>query len=322
MKFDVDKLIKQTMNSQLKTNKVIIIGSGCAGWTAAIYAARANLNPLVFTGNQPGGQLTTTSDIENFPGFPEGLAGVQLMSNMQKQAERFGSTVILDEITEVNFSSNPLVIKSYEKEYLTKTVIIATGSAPRMLGLAAEKKYLSKGVSTCATCDGFFFKGKEVAVVGGGDSAMEEAIFLTKFATKVNLIHRREGFKASAIMLERAKKNVKINFILNSIVEDILGNEKVTSIKIKNLKTNEISELMVEGVFIAIGHIPNTKIFAEKLKLDEQGYIIVDNFQQTNIAGVYAAGDVCDYRYRQAITAAAMGAKAAMEVEKYLTRNS
>ncbi len=302
------------------TEKVIIIGSGPAGYTAALYAARANLNPLMLIGQEPGGQLMTTTEVENFPGFPNGVLGPELMELFRKQAERFGARILMEIVTGVDFSRQPLVIKSGDKTYETEVVIIATGATARRLGLESEKKLYGQGVSACATCDGYFFKDKKVIVVGGGDSAMEEALFLTKFARQVLVVHRRDRLRASKIMQERARGNSKISFIWNSEVVEILGVEvgRVTGVRLKDTVTGESSELLIDGVFAAIGHQPTTTIFQEQIELDARGYIVTRNgTTATNVAGVFAAGDVMDPRYRQAITAAGTGCMAAIDAEKF-----
>lgn len=305
--------------SESKHYKVIIIGSGPAGLTAAIYAARANLSLLVLEGNQPGGQLTITTDVENFPGFPSGIMGPQLMDDMRKQAQRFGAETKFEMAKAVDFSKKPFTVEAESGSYTSDSIIISTGASARLMGLESETKYMGHGVSACATCDGFFYKDKEVIVVGGGDSAMEEATFLTKFANKVTIVHRREGFRASSIMLERAKKNEKIEFQLNKVIEEIKGDKVVQSVVLKDTKTGEVTEENVDGVFMAIGHIPNTQIFNGGLDMDEEGYLLtVPGTTNTNIEGVFACGDVQDKTYKQAITAAGSGCMAALDAEKYL----
>ncbi len=296
--------------------KVTILGSGSAGLTAAIYAARANLEPLVIQGLQAGGQLTITSDVENFPGFPNGILGPELMEEMHKQAERFGTQFIYDNAESVDLSSRPFKLKTSSDEIHTDCLIIGTGASAKLLGLPSESKLMGHGVSACATCDGFFFRDKEVFVVGGGDTALEEATFLTRFASSVTVIHRRDSFRASAIMANRAKSNEKVKFILDSVVEDILDVEEgqVTGIRIRNIKTNVVTEHPADGVFIAIGHKPNTELFVGQLELTENGYIKTDGVK-TSVKGVFAAGDVQDELYRQAITAAGTGCMAALEAQ-------
>jgi thioredoxin reductase (NADPH) len=296
--------------------KLTILGSGSAGLTAAIYAARANLEPLVIQGLQAGGQLTITTDVENFPGFPNGIQGPELMEEMHKQAERFGTQFIYDNAESVDLSKRPFLVKTSGEEIVSDTLLICTGASAKLLGLESESKLMGHGVSACATCDGFFFRDKIVYVVGGGDTALEEAGFLTRFASAVTIIHRREAFRASAIMVDRAKRNPKIQYLLNSVLEEIQDVAKggVESIKVRNLKTNEVQELPADGVFIAIGHKPNTELFQGQLELTEAGYIVTDGVK-TNITGVFAAGDVQDALYRQAITAAGSGCMAALEAQ-------
>ena len=301
-------------------NNVIIIGSGCAGLTAAIYAGRANLNPLVIDGHEPGGQLTLTTMVENYPGFPDGILGHELIDHMRKQAQRFGAEFKAGAVTEVNLSQRPFTIKSGKEVYEARALIVASGASARTLGLESERKLLGHGVSTCATCDGYFFRGKEIAVVGGGDSAMEEANFLTKFASRVHLLHRRPEFRASKIMVDRARANEKIHFVTPVVVEEITDVAKggVETLELRNTQTHQASTLPVEGIFVAIGHDPNTKIFRGQLDMDENGYLITHHGSQTNVPGVFAAGDVQDHHYRQAVTAAGSGCMAAMDAEKFL----
>jgi thioredoxin reductase (NADPH) len=299
-------------------SKVIIIGAGPAGLTAAIYAARANLNPLVIEGVQTGGQLMITTMVENYPGFPDGIMGPQLMEYTKKQAERFGTAFISGDVTSVDFTKRPFKVEVDGKFFDSRSVIIASGASAMLLGLESEKRLMGRGVSACATCDAFFFKNKEVVVVGGGDTAMEEAIFLTKFATKVTVIHRRDKLRASMIMQERAINNEKISFIWDSVVDDILGDETVSGIRLKNVKTGQHVELRCDGVFMGIGHQPNTSLFTGQIEMDEKGYIITRNCTETNIKGIFAAGDVQDFRYKQAVTAAGSGCMAAIDAEKYL----
>lgn len=301
--------------------KMTILGSGAAGLTAAIYAARADLEPLVIQGLQAGGQLTITTDVENFPGFPNGILGPTLMEEMHKQAERFGTQFIYDNAELVDLSKRPFVIQTSGEEIHTDTLIVCTGASAKWLGLDSEQKLMGHGVSACATCDAFFFKEKVVFVVGGGDTALEEAIFLTRFASVVNLVHRRDSFRASKIMADRAKNNPKINFYLDTVVEEILDVSKgeVTAIRLKNLKTGKAEELPADGVFIAIGHHPNSDLFKGQLKLNENGYIVTDGVK-TSVQGVFAAGDVQDETYKQAITAAGTGCAAALEAQWFLER--
>jgi thioredoxin reductase (NADPH) len=300
---------------------IIIIGSGPAGLTAAVYAARANLAPLVIEGIDAGGQLMLTTDVENYPGFVDGIMGPELMERMRKQAARFGAEYLTENITSVDFSERPFAVNTGSTGYLAKSVIIATGASARMLDIPGERDLLGHGVSTCATCDGFFFRDKEIAVVGGGDSAVEEAIFLTKFATKVSIVHRRDELRASKILQDRAFSNDKIDFIWNSVVTDISGNGKVDRVHIKNVTDGSERPLDVEGLFVAIGHIPNTSLFEGQLELAE-GYIVTPGTTtETSVPGVFAAGDVVDYRYRQAVTAAGMGCMASIDAERWLEAN-
>jgi thioredoxin reductase (NADPH) len=302
-------------------HKIVIIGSGAAGLTAALYASRANLDPLVIQGIQPGGQLTITTDVENFPGFPEGILGPELMDRMHKQTERFGTKFLYGVVTKADLSKRPFELEVEGKKITTDALIIASGASAKLLGLESESRLMGHGVSACATCDGFFFSGKEIVVIGGGDSAMEEATFLTKFASKVTVIHRRSELRASAIMQERALKNPKIEFLWNKVVLDFLGEPEsgLKAVKLKDTVTGEESEFACEGAFLAIGHVPNTKVFQGQIDLDETGYIITKNgTTDTNIEGVFAAGDVQDSRYRQAITAAGTGCMASLDAQHYL----
>lgn len=303
-------------------HNVIIIGSGPAGLTAAIYASRANLNPIVFEGNQPGGQLTITTEVENYPGFPKGILGPEMMELFREQAKRFGAKCEFKSIEKVDFSKKPFkVMDDGGEEHLAEIVIISTGASAKMLGLPKEKELMGYGVSACATCDGFFFKGKDIHVVGGGDTAMEEATFLTKFAKSVTLIHRRQEFRASKIMIERAQKNERIKYLLDSEVVDIVGTQDshIESLKVKNVKTGAVSDVPTQGFFLAIGHKPNTDLFKGILNMDENGYLITEGTStKTNIPGVFACGDVQDSYYRQAITAAGSGCMAAIDAERYL----
>ncbi len=299
---------------------VVILGSGCSGHTAALYTARANLKPLVLEGHEPGGQLALTTLVENFPGFPEGIQGPQLIENMRMQASRFGAQYQLGHLEAVDLSRRPFSLKVGKDAILTRTLIIASGASARWLGLPSEKALIGHGVSSCATCDGFFFSGKEIAVIGGGDSAMEEAIFLTRFATKVTLIHRRDQFRASKIMLERAQQNQKIKFMLDTTVEDVydVNKKEVTGLKLRNVRTHEVWDHPTSAMFLGIGHIPNARMFEEQLDTDNDGYLQTTNYVHTRVPGVYACGDVQDRRYRQAITAAGTGCMAALEAERFL----
>jgi thioredoxin reductase (NADPH) len=301
-------------------HNVLIVGSGCAGLTAAIYSARANLKPIVIDGYEPGGQLTLTTEVENFPGFPEGILGPELIENMRKQAQRFGAEFKAGAVTDVDLSRRPFSVRVGKDVYECKALIVAAGASARMLGLESERKLLGHGVSTCATCDGYFFRGKEIAVVGGGDSAMEEATFLTKFASKVTLIHRRSEFRASKIMLDRARRNEKIQFLTPYVVDDILDAEKgiVQAVKVRHAASGELKTVSAEGLFIAIGHTPNTNIFQGKLEMDASGYLGAHNGTRTNVEGVFVCGDVQDHVYRQAVTAAGSGCMAAIDAERWL----
>jgi len=298
--------------------KVIIVGSGPAGLTAAIYAARANLAPIVFAGHMYGGQLMLTTEVENYPGFADGIMGPELMEAFRAQAERFGSVIHNVDVTEVDFRARPFVVRTAEDEYTADTVIVATGASARWLDIPGEARLRGRGVSTCATCDGAFFREKHIVVVGGGDSAMEEALFLTRFGRKVTVIHRRDALRASKIMADRALRHEKIEFIWNSAVEEVIGEDNTTALRLKNLVNGEESTLAADALFIAIGHDPNTGIFKGQLDLDAAGYIVSEDGVRTNVEGVFVAGDVYDIRYKQAITAAGMGCKAAIDAEKYL----
>ncbi len=304
--------------TEVQERNVIVIGSGPAGYTAALYAARANLKPLVLKGIEAGGQLMLTTEVENYPGFPEGILGPELMELMEKQAVRFEAEMLHQSATKVDFSARPFGVWSGDEEFRTNAVVVATGASAKMLDVPGERQLLGHGVSTCATCDGFFFRGQELVVVGGGDSAMEEALFLTRFATKVTVVHRREELRASKIMQERAFKSDKIDFVWDSVVEEVIGNGTVDAVRLRNLKTDEVTDLPTGGVFVAIGHTPNTSVFEAQLEM-VNGYIVVDEpTTQTSVEGVFAAGDVVDFVYRQAITAAGMGCKAAIDAERYL----
>lgn len=301
-------------------HKVIIIGSGCAGLTAAIYTARADLQPLVLDGYEPGGQLALTTEVENFPGFPEGILGPELIERTRKQAERFGAQFRSGSVTSVDLSRRPFKITVAKETYEAESLIVAAGASARMLGIESERQLLGFGVSTCATCDGAFFRNREIVVVGGGDTAMEEATFLTKFAKRVTLLHRRNEFRASKIMLDRARANEKIVFMTPYAIEEVenVGNKAVDSVKVRNLETKALKTIPTEGVFVAIGHDPNTKVFKGQLAMDENGYLLTHDGPKTNVAGVFAAGDVQDHHYRQAITAAGSGCMAAIEAERFL----
>jgi len=300
---------------------VVIIGAGPSGYTAGIYCSRAGYDTLILSGILPGGQLVNTTEVENYPGFENGIMGPDLMIDMRKQSQRMGTTIIDDEVVDVDFRRKPLKVLTASEEYEGRAVIIATGANPRKIGLEGEETFGGKGVSYCATCDGPFFRNQEIVVVGGGDSAIEEATFLTKFASTVHIVHRREELRASKIMQERALTNEKIKFHWNSAVTDIKGDQKVQQAVLKNLKTDEETTLDIGGLFVAIGHEPNTKLFKNQIDLDDQGYIVLKNKTHTNVEGVFAAGDVHDRSYRQAITAAAFGCMAAIDVDKFITEN-
>ena len=305
--------------STSEIRQVIIIGGGPAGYTAALYSARANLNPLVIEGFAWGGQLMITSDVENYPGYPDGVLGPQMMQEFRAQAERFGTEFVTDDVTRVDFSDHPFRVWVGDDEYRAETVIIATGAVARQLGLESERKLQGAGVSYCAVCDAAFFRDKEVVVVGGGDSAMEEATFLAKFATKVTVVHRRDVFRASPIMVDRARANDRIEFVLDSVVDEVLGDGRVTGVVIRNLTSGERTEIPADGLFVAIGHDPSTALFRGEVEMDEAGYIVTrGKTTETNIPGVFAAGDVQDHVYRQAVTAAGSGCQAALDAERYL----
>ncbi|HEX4545913.1 MAG TPA: thioredoxin-disulfide reductase [Candidatus Acidoferrum sp.] len=298
---------------------VVIIGSGCAGLTAAIYAGRANLKPLVLDGHEPGGQLSLTTHVENFPGFPDGIMGPELIENMRKQAQKFGAEFKAGAVSEVDVSKRPFKIVAGKDTYETQALIVAAGASARLLGIKGEKELIGHGVSTCATCDGYFFRGKPIAVVGGGDSAMEEANFLSRYASKVYLMHRRNQFRASKIMIERAKANEKVEFVTPAVIDEILAPQgHVESVKLHNPETKETIRIPVDGVFVAIGHDPNTTVFKGKLEMDSNGYLIAKHGSLTAVPGVFVAGDVQDHRYRQAVTAAGSGCMAAIDAEKFL----
>jgi thioredoxin reductase (NADPH) len=306
------------MNESVRNT--VILGSGCSGLTAAIYAARANLKPLLIQGHEPGGQLSMTTLVENFPGWPEGIQGPELIENMHKQAERFGTEFHTGHLVSADLSKRPFELNLGRETILTKTLIIASGASARWLGLPNEQALIGHGVSSCATCDGFFFSGKDIAVIGGGDSAMEEALFLTRFATKVSLIHRRDAFRASKIMLDRARKHEKIEFLTNTVVDDVLdvSRKEVTGLKLRDLKTEKTWDLPVAAMFLGIGHHPNATAFGDQLDKDADGYLVTKDYVFTRVPGVFACGDVQDRRYRQAITAAGTGCMAAIEVERFL----
>lgn len=318
----LDDLLGQDKKEEKKMEhrKVIIMGSGPAGYTAAIYAARANLSPLIIAGPQKGGQLTTTTEVDNFPGFPEGVDGNELINNMEAQAKRFETEIIFGEVTKADISKRPFTLTTDDGSYSCDTLIIATGASAKYLGLASEEKYKNRGVSACATCDGFFFKGQKVAVIGGGDTALEEANYLTNFCEKVFLVHRRQEFRASKAMQDHVKNNPKVEFVLDSVIDEVLGDDnQLTDVRVKDVNTGATRDLGVQGLFVAIGHHPNAEIFKGVLDMDEQGYLLpVPGTAKTNVPGVFAAGDVMDSQYRQAITAAGSGCMAAIDAERFL----
>ena len=317
----LDEMIgKKKEDKKMEHRKVIIVGSGPAGYTAAIYAARANLKPMILSGPQKGGQLTTTTEVENFPGFPEGIDGNQLMMNMEGQATRFETEIVFGQVNEADLSSHPFKLTTDDATYTCDALIIATGATARYLGLDSEEKYKNRGVSACATCDGFFFKGQSVAVAGGGDTALEEATYLTNFCEKVYLVHRRQEFRASKAMQDRAKANPKIELVLDSVIDEVIGDdEKMTDLRVKDVNTGETRNLGVTGLFVAIGHVPNAGVFKGQLDMDDQGYLTPEKgTTRLNVEGVYACGDVMDHDYRQAITAAGTGCMAAIDAERWL----
>lgn len=304
-----------------KDYDVVIIGSGPAGYTAGVYTSRARLSTLIISGTLPGGQLMTTSEVENYPGFPSGIFGPELMMNMRQQAERFGAVITDDEVIEVDFKNRPFKITTHATTYEAEAVIVCTGASPRKLGLDSEQKFGGKGVSYCATCDGPFFKGEDIVVVGGGDTAIEEATFLTKFGKSVKIVHRRDTLRASKILQQKAMENPKIEFMWNSAISDIKGDKKVTTVLVKDITTGKEATVKAGGLFVAIGHEPNTAIFKGQLETDDKGYIVLKNHTRTSVEGVFAAGDVHDHRYRQAVTAAGFGCMAAIDVERWLSEN-
>jgi thioredoxin reductase (NADPH) len=312
---------KESGSGNHKHYDVLIIGSGPAGYTAGVYTSRAKLSTLMISGTLPGGQLMTTSEVENYPGFPNGIFGPELMMNMRQQAERFGGIVVDDEVIKVNFKKRPFMITTHSETYTAEAVIACTGASPRKLGIPSEQQFSGRGVSYCATCDGPFFKGEDIVVVGGGDTALEEATFLTKFGKSVKIVHRRETLRASKILQEKAMENPKIEFLWNNVVSDIKGDKKIATVIVKNITSGKEMTLSAGGLFVAIGHEPNTMIFNGQLELDDKGYIILKDHTRTSVEGVFAAGDVHDHRYRQAVTAAGFGCMAAIDVERWLSEN-
>lgn len=312
------ELAETSQEPRPEIENVIIIGSGPAGWSAAIYTARANLRPLLITGNELGGQIATTTEVENFPGF-EQIQGPELVERMQRQAERFGTEVLIDLVTEVDVNGPPFTVRTASgKDFKAKGIITATGATARRMGVPGEERLTGRGVSYCATCDGFFFRNKDVVVVGGGDSALQEALFLTKFAARVRIIHRRDQLRGGAVLQRRARENPKIEFVWNTVVESVNGQDKVESLSVRNVLTGETSELKTDGVFVYIGHLPNNALFIDKLTMDEEGYLVTDKLMRTSMPGIFAAGEIQDHRFKQAATSAGQGVAAAMEVEKYL----
>jgi thioredoxin reductase (NADPH) len=304
---------------RMKQEKLVVIGSGPAGLTAALYAARANLEPVVISGNQLGGQISITYEVENYPGFPEGTTGPELVAMMQKQAERFGARVVIDEVSSVDFSQGaPFTVTTFNDTYQARAVVIATGASPKRLGVPGEEGFIGRGVSFCATCDGFFFRGKDVIVVGGGDSALEEGLFLTRFANRVQVVHRREELRAGEALKLRAQKSEKMSFIWNTVVEEIKGNGSVQAVRLRNTMTDQVEEMPVDGVFIFIGHYPNTDLFKGQLKMDEHNYLITDQRMMTSVPGVFAAGEVQDPVFRQIATSVGQGSAAGMMVERWM----
>ncbi|WP_416181010.1 thioredoxin-disulfide reductase [Bellilinea sp.] len=323
MEFNLSEVgLGKGQQKESKVEKVLILGAGPAGLSAALYAARAELNPLVLTGTEMGGQASLTHTIENYPGFPEGIGGAELGELFRQQAERFGARFEYDLATAVDLSQRPFKVRTYSSEFLAETLIIATGASPNHLNVPRESELTGRGVSYCATCDGWFFKDKKVVVVGGGDSALEEGLFLTRYATEVNIIHRRDQLRAGAILQKRARENPKIHFIWDTVVSEILGNGVVNGVRLRNLKTGEVRDFETDGVFIFIGHTPNTQIFQGQVEMTPQGYIVTDMQMRTSVAGVFAAGEVMDPHYRQVVTSAGMGAAAAIEATRFLEANS
>jgi thioredoxin reductase (NADPH) len=303
----------------MQQEKIIILGSGPAGLTAALYAARANLNPLVISGNELGGQVSITYEVENYPGFPDGTTGPEIVELMRKQAEKFGARLEIDEVTEVDFRSGPpFYLKTHGTEYQAECVIVCTGASPKRLGVPGESEFIGRGVSFCATCDGFFFRGKELVVVGGGDSALEEGLFLTKFAKQVRVVHRRDTLRAGPVLTRRALTNDKMSFIWDTVVEEIEGNGKVEGVRLKNLKTGQAEQMPIDGVFIYVGHYPNTSLFQGQLVMDEHNYLVTDRLMRTSVEGVFAAGEVQDPVFRQVVSSAGQGCQAAMAAERWL----